>query len=95
MNHLRDPRTRRDARDAGWQSEDNEKKAKVLVADFEASMQAIVASATAVDAFYATIKDKAGLASTRGRGSRPAQVSETIKQAFGLPAKGFAVLREK
>lgn len=94
MSHLRDARMRRDDRDAAWQSEDDETKAKTLEAEFQSSMQAIVASAIAVDAFYAVVKDKAGLASTRGRGSRPAQVSETIKQVFGLPARGFAVLRQ-
>jgi hypothetical protein len=94
MNHLRHARTRRNERSAAWLTEDVDKKTATLEREFEASMQAIVGSAIAIDAFYAVVKDKTAQRSVRGSGSRPAQVSETLKQAFGLPAKGFDVLRQ-
>jgi hypothetical protein len=96
VDHLRAAKKCRDDREVAWQTEDAERKASTLEREFEASMQAIVSAAIAIDAFYAVVKDKAGLPPSGGKGrpSRHAQVCETIKQAFKLKSKGFDMLRE-
>jgi hypothetical protein len=103
IEHLHAARTCRDERVLAWQKDNLEKKVATLEREFEASMQAIVAAAIAIDAFYAVVKDKMGpkrapkrikSAAKKKRPSRSSQVSETIKLAFGLKQNGFKILRE-
>ena len=47
------------ARDAAWSSADENAKAGAMEWEFEASMQAIMASAAAVDAFCAGVQARA------------------------------------
>src|SRR5271165_3627112 len=57
--HLADANEKKVARIAAWQSTDETAKAESLEREFEASMQAIMAAAIAMDAFYAVIKTRA------------------------------------
>jgi hypothetical protein len=71
--HLYEARKCRDERVIAWKTDDNDRKTFSLEREFEASMQAIVSAAIAIDAFYSVIKDRAGDKAsrvTRGSGSR-------------------------
>jgi hypothetical protein len=99
LDHLGNARTCRDDRRIAWHGDDDQLKASTLEREFEASMQAIVSAAIAIDAFYAVVKDKAPSAIAAKRAPRrppprSAQVSEAIKEAFQLKPKGFAILRD-
>lgn len=64
-----------------WQDPDEEAKVKALEAEFQAAMQACIASAIALDAFYACVKDTAGVPSSSAR-SRHAKIADTLGTAF-------------
>src|SRR4051812_38757145 len=74
-------------------------KAATLEQEFEASMQAIMAAAIAVDAFYAIIQNHLQLPSSliavwkSKRTPRYAQITELLRRAFLLEAKKASVLR--
>lgn len=75
---------------SAWATDDDEEKGRTLEAEFQASLQAIVAAASAVDAFYAQIASQFPIASEtkaawqKNKTARASQVYETIKYAFGL-----------
>ena len=78
------------ARISAWSADDEEAKEKTLEVEFLASMQAIVAAATAIDALYAIIKEMSPLpvetskAWAKNRTARERQVTETFRFAFGF-----------
>lgn len=82
-----------------WKGTDENLKAQALEAEFESSMQAIMAAAIAWDAAYAVLREHVTIppAMTKkwreGRTARYTQVSETVRRAFSLKAKGAAALR--
>ena len=98
--HLADANEKKVARMAAWQSTDETAKAESLEREFEASMQAIMAAAIAMDAFYAVIKTKADISETlikkwKDNGTaRYAQISEVLRQAFTLKESEGDVLRQ-
>ena len=98
--HLADANEKKVARIAAWQSTDETAKAESLEREFEASMQAIMAAAIAVDAFYAVIKTKAAISETlikkwKDNGTaRYAQISEVLRQTFTLKESEGDVLRQ-
>lgn len=94
LEHLYEARERRDQRVIAWKTDDNGRKSASLEREFEASMQAIVSAAIAIDAFYSVVKDRTASTAMRGRGSRPARVSEALKDAFRLKQAGFDILRD-
>jgi hypothetical protein len=73
-----------------WGGTDENAKGETIEDEFLASIQAIVAAASAIDAFYAIIKDSSPVPLevakgwTSNRTPRQRQVSETLKLAFGL-----------
>jgi hypothetical protein len=97
--HLKNAIACRAARQAAWAAPDNDARAATLEREFEASMQAVMAVAIAVDAFYSTLQPNVAIPEsmlTRWRENRTArysQVTETIRRAFGLKPKNAAVLR--
>ena len=97
--HLDAATTAKTARDIAWRGNDNTAKSLAVEAEFEASMQAVMAAAIAWDAVYAIIKQHVDIPDPmlkkwrQGRTARYVQVTETLRRAFGLRAKGVALLR--
>lgn len=82
-----------------WTETDEGAKAQALEAEFEASMQAIMAAAIAWDAAYAVLREHVTLPPAmaekwrKGRTARYTQVSEIVRRAFSLKPKGALALR--
>ena len=82
-----------------WRGTDDEAKFMALEAEFEASMQATVASAIALDAFYAVLRTHVKLpaltiaAWRRNRTARHAQVATIIAAAFRLTNDGARTIK--
>lgn len=100
LRHLQEAKAKRIEREAAWVGKNEKEKAITLEREFESSMQAIMAAAIAIDAFYSIIQTyiilPPGLVQkwrTR-RTSRYSQVTEVLRRAFHLKPKGTAVLRE-
>src|SRR2546426_8136310 len=64
LRHLEEAKANRLLRIEAWKGTDEDAKAAALEREFEASMQAIMAAAIAIDAFYAVMQTKAELADT-------------------------------
>jgi hypothetical protein len=85
---------------SAWESDDGDRKATALEAEFTSGMQSVVASAIAVDAFYALVRPHVPIpeAMTRrwrtGRTARHRQIAEVLRRAFHLKPKGTAFLRQ-
>jgi hypothetical protein len=73
---------------------------KHLRDEFSSSMQCINASAIAVDAFYAAIKNVAPISEAEVSGwkakktSRPKQIAEVIRRSFGMEQSKVAALQQ-
>ena len=99
LRHLADAREKRLARHAAWAGTNEAEKAATLEREFEASMQAIMAAAIAVDAFYGVMKTHLALPPRLAekwrmkRTSRHTQVTEVLRRAFLLKPKGVARLK--
>jgi len=80
-------------------TKDDEASAAALERDCRESMQCIVASAIAIDAFYAMVGDHVKIlertreAWRRNRTPRPKQVAEVLRRAFEIGPKSFAQIR--
>ncbi|MCC7483535.1 MAG: hypothetical protein IT529_00970 [Burkholderiales bacterium] len=100
LKHLADARTRRAAREAAWGGTDEAQKAAALEREFEASMQAMMAAAIAIDAFYAVLQTCVQIPQTlkdqwrKTRTARYSQVTEVIRRAFQLKPKATQSLRK-
>lgn len=72
--------------------------ARALEDEFTHGMQSITASATAIDAFYASMKNFANFAADElaamgtNRTSRPVRIKETLRRVFRLEASPTAQL---
>jgi hypothetical protein len=81
-------------------AEDNERIANALRAEFIAGMQAIMASAIAIDAYYACVKERIEIPEdlTRTwrekRTARYKQIAELLRRAFPMSQKSAKQLRE-
>lgn len=100
LQHLTVAKGREAERKAAWAGADEDQKAASLEREFEASMQAIMASAVAIDAFYAVLRKKAEVSEDlvatwrKNRTARPVQVAEVIRIAFGLGDVRSSALRK-
>jgi hypothetical protein len=98
LRHLEEAKARRADREAAWAGANGGQKVFTLEREFEASMQAIMAAAVAIDAFYAIIKTHVVLPPSlvnqwrTKRTARYLQVTEVLRRAFHLEAKGTAAL---
>ena len=92
LRHLSDAQVAQGARVAAWRAADDNSKAGALEWEFEASMQAIMASAIAVDAFCAAVQSRLPLPQSLvehwrdKRTPRHTQISEVLRIAFSLTA---------
>src|SRR5882672_1132602 len=88
LQHLEDAKARRAARDIAWTGANRDEKAATLEREFEASMQAIMAAAIALDAFYSLLQTYVKLPPTlitqwrKNRTPRYSQVTEILRLAF-------------
>ncbi len=100
LRHLAEAKVNRAARETAWTGTDEEQKAATLEREFEASMQAIMAAAIALDAFYALMQTHVQLPPSlvkqwrTKRTPRYSQVTEVLRRAFHLKPKGTAALRQ-
>ncbi len=100
LKHLQEAKLKQNEREAAWAGTDENQKALTLEREFEASMQAIMASATAIDAFYSLIKTHVTLPPgleekwSKNRTSRYKQISEVLRRAFNLKPIGAKALRQ-
>lgn len=87
------------SREIAWLGVDEVVKTQTLEAEFEASMQAIMAAAIAWDALYAVLREHVTIPPAmaekwrKGRTARYTQVAETVRRAFSLKPNGASALR--
>jgi hypothetical protein len=99
IRHLEDAKLAQVRRDEAWPGSDEDAKARALEAEFEASMQAIMAAAIAWDAAYAILREHVSIPPAMlnkwrtGRTAHYTQVAETVRRAFSLKPKGASLLR--
>ena len=99
LRHLNDAKAKRTAREVAWAGTNEQEKAATLEREFEASMQAVMAAAIAIDAFYSLLQNHVELPASlverwrTKRTARYSQVTEILRRAFHLKPKGTAVLR--
>ena len=83
-----------------WGGLRDDELGRSLGAECKAGMQAIVASGTAIDAFYAVVKERINIlgetkdAWRRNRTARDRQIAEVMRLAFNMNPKGFARVRQ-
>ena len=105
MRHVEAAKAAAEARKIAWQTADatpaaNDAKAMTLEKEFEASMQAAMAAAIAVDALYAVLQghievpDELLKKWREQRTPRHSQVGEVIRRAFNLKHNGVRLLLE-
>jgi hypothetical protein len=99
IRHLSDAQVARGARVGTWSAADEHAKTGVLKWEFEASIQAITASAIALDAFCAAVQARIvvpeGLVTEwqEQRTPRQIQISEILRRAFSLEPKHVSSVR--
>jgi hypothetical protein len=100
IRHLSDAQVAQGARIETWKDADEHSKTGALEWEFGASMQAIMASAIAVDAFYAAVQSRVHLpqALIDEWRDKPAprylQISELLGTAFSLEPRKVSSLRQ-
>jgi len=98
--HLESSLLAKDRRNEVWNGTDEDAKARALEAEFEFSMQAIMAAAIAWDAVYAVLREYVIIPPAmsekwrNGRTARYTQVAEVVRRAFSLKPKGGELLRK-
>jgi hypothetical protein len=99
LQHLADAHNDKLAREQAWRANVEADKGPTLEREFLSSMQAIMSSAIALDAFYAVLQGRMKIDQTlrdrwrTNRTARYAQITEIIRMAFQLKPKGTAALR--
>lgn len=99
-HHLSDAKKRKHARIAAWNSDDQDARAATMEAEFESSMQAIMAAAIAIDAFYAALRDRTNIpdetiqAWRENKTARYKQVVEVLRRALSIIPRDCVKLRQ-
>jgi hypothetical protein len=84
---------------SAWQTPDDERVRVALENEFESSMQAIISAAIAMDAFYASVKERIEIPQTvreawkNKRTARHAQISEVLRLAFKISSESFETVK--
>lgn len=95
LRHAQAAKRHQRRRDEAWAGTDEDAKVAALVAECEASMQAIVATATAIEALYDVLRPLNGVGPAAPGTSRHSVVGEVLRRSFKLPnagAKGLKAL---
>jgi hypothetical protein len=85
---------------SAWQGQNNDEITKVLEGEFASSMQAMMAAAVAIDAFYAAVKEHIAippsmLKAWREKGTaRHKQVYEVVRRGFKIGKSALPKVRE-
>jgi hypothetical protein len=99
LGHLKEAKDRGVERVAAWAAANEDAKASTLEREFESSMQAVMSSAIAIDAFYAVLQKKVAISAAtlaswrRNRTARHSQVAEVLRIAFGVKGKALVALK--
>ncbi|MBI5675464.1 MAG: hypothetical protein HZC48_06540 [Nitrospirae bacterium] len=99
LQHLYEAQAAHEELLACWDSDDANRKNKALERDFSSSMQCVLASAVAVDAFYAMVRDFVTIPKKtiesweRKRLSRAKRISEVFRLGFRISSAGFKSMR--
>jgi hypothetical protein len=97
--HLEAAKAAQEQRRVAWAGSDEQAKTQSLEAEFEASMQAIMAAAIAWDAAYSVLREHVDIPPSMakrwrtGRTARYSQITEIVRRAFNLKPKSVAALR--
>lgn len=100
IRHLSDAQVAQVARAQAWNGEDEDAKAGALQWEFEASVQAIVAAANAIDALCAAVRPKVKLPQLlvekwrEKRTPRHIQAAEVLRRALSLTPRAASALRQ-
>ena len=100
IRHLSDAQVAQAARVEAWKGVDENAKAGALQWEFEASMQAIVAAAMAIDALYAALRPKVKLPQLLVEKWREKQTplhiqtAEILRRALSLKPRAASALRQ-
>jgi hypothetical protein len=100
IRHLSDAQVAQGARAEAWKGADENAKAGALQWEFEASMQAIVAAAIAIDALSAAVRPRVNLPQLlvekwREKHTPPyIQTSEVLRRALSLRPRAASALRQ-
>lgn len=100
LRHVDEARRGREARIIAWSGDDESAKGASLETEFESSMQAVMAAAIAIDAFYSMIQPHVRIPEATvetwrtKRTARYSQVAEVIRRGFGLKRIGVQRLRQ-
>ena len=100
IRHLSDAQVAQAARVGAWKGVDENSMAGALEWEFEASIQSIMASAIAVDAFCAVVQTRIQPPQTlidqwrEKRVPRHVQISEVLRNAFSLTEKEASSVRQ-
>ena len=100
VRHLSDAQVAQAARSETWKDADEYSRAGALEWEFEASLQAIMASGIALDAFYAVVQTRVDLPPSLidewrdKRTPRYIQIAEVLRRAFSLEQKNMSSLRQ-
>lgn len=100
IRHLSDAQVAQVARIETWNDADDHSRLGVLKWEFEASIQAIVASEVALDAFCAVVQAKVQPPQSlidewrEKRTPRCVQISETLRRAFSIEPRKVSGLRQ-
>lgn len=100
IRHLSDAQVAQAARVEAWKRADENARAGALQWEFEASMQAIVAAATAIDALYAAVRPRVKLPQLlvdkwrEKRTPRHIQIAEVLRRALSLGPRAARPLRQ-
>jgi hypothetical protein len=98
--HAQEANERKTARVAAWNATDEDSKGATLEREFEASMQAIMAAAIAIDSFYANLRDAVGVFTEdiarwpTNNTARYKQIAEVLRRAFTLNNRSAVDLRK-
>ncbi|MBW4420381.1 MAG: hypothetical protein KME13_14295 [Myxacorys californica WJT36-NPBG1] len=100
FQHLLEAEERNKEVIAAWKTPDNNRVAQALESEFESGMQAIMSGAIAVDAFYASVKDKISLPEeltkswSKNKTARNMQIAEVMRRAFLMGESSFHQVRD-
>jgi len=100
MTHLASAKSSCIARVEAWAGNNEDEKSSCLEREFEASLQATMAAAIALDAFYSVIQTHVQLPTSlverwrTKRASRYSQVTEVLRRGFHLKPQETKVLRQ-
>jgi hypothetical protein len=100
FKHLLEAEERNKEVTAARRTPDHNRLARALEAEFESGMQAIMSGAIAIDAFYASVKDRISFSEdltkswSKNKTARHTQIAEVIRRSFLMGENSFHQVRD-